>query len=228
MVRFGSVSWSGPDVALVAGGARGPVSCRSISVAVSPPSVDYALSSFPGRPDYWKEEFDIDQFDDALVRFYCYPGNGKQLLPPHTPLYNIYVGGKPNEGLDNLTYEHIRLRNIRVGKPAVIEGLHVGGVSRFMTRTSAQNLGGRKTNARHSVVRVKDCHHEGRDYFARGCKLNPPLPSYCRIVYIDTCKLHWCSIVRFVFHSFAWPQNVGKPRALYVRCSLIIVIGLLC
>ena len=57
-------------------------------------------------------------------------------------------------------------------------------------------------------------HHEGRNYFASGCRLNPPLPGYCRIVYIDTKKCHWCSIDSVAFHYFGWPQNVGKAKSI--------------
>lgn len=113
-----------------------------------------------------------------------------------------------------LTYEPIRLWNIRVGKPAVVEGLHVGGVSLFATPTFVQNLGGRKTNTRNSFVRVAGGHHEGMIYFALGFKLNLPLPGYCRIVYIDTHKLHLCSIDSVAFHSFVWPQDVGKGKRI--------------
>ena len=107
-------------------------------------------------------------------------------------------------------------------------------MSRFKARTFAQNIGGRETGTNNSFVRVKDGHHDGRNYFAFGCNLNPPLPSYCRIVYIDTCKFHWCSIGSVAFHSFAWPQNVGKAksivRTLFANhcdwADVLIVLGL--
>ena len=72
----------------------------------------------------------------------------------------------------------------------------------------------RKTNTCKSFVRVKGGNHEGRNYFAFGCKLNPPLPGYCRIVDIDTEKFHWCSIGSVAFHSFAWPQDFGKTKSI--------------
>ena len=59
-----------------------------------------------------------------------------------------------------------------------------------MTRTFAQNLGGLKTNMGTSFVRVKGGHYEWGNYFVLGCKLNPSLPGYCRIIYIDIHKLH--------------------------------------
>ena len=181
VVRSVVVSWLGSDVAFVVGGVHGLALSRASSVTVKPPSVDHALRRVPGGYEYWQTGL-ADQFDDALVRFYDYPGDGIQLFPPHSPLYNKYVGGTPHAGLDCLIYEPIRLRNIRVGKPAVVEGLHLGGVSRFMTRTFAQNLGGRKADTRSSSVRVSGGHHEGRNYFAFGCNLKFPFPSYCRIV----------------------------------------------
>ena len=177
-------------------------------VEVDHPHVDLALSSVPGYLDRRRE------FDDSLVRCYGYPGNGGQLFPLHAPLYNKHIGGKFPEDLDYFTYDPISLRNIRVGKPAAVGGLHVGGVSRFAICTFAQNLGGRKTNMHRSFVRVDGGHHEGRNYFALGCKLNPPFLGYCRIVYIDTHKLQWCSISSAAFHSFVWPQDVGKAKSI--------------
>ena len=95
VVRSVVVSWLGSDVAPVASGTRSPVSYHSTPVEVNHPHVDHALSSVPGGHDHCKQEF-----DDVLVRFYGYPGNGRQLFPPHASLYNKYVGGKPHEGLD--------------------------------------------------------------------------------------------------------------------------------
>ena len=110
VVRPVVVSWLGSDVP-VASGARGPVSYLSTPVEVSHPHVDLSLSNVPGGLGHKKE------FDDSLLRFYGYLGNGRQLFPPHRLLYNKYVGGKFREGHDCLTYGPICLRNIRVGKP---------------------------------------------------------------------------------------------------------------
>ena len=209
VVRSVVVSLSGPDIVLIVASTRGPVSCLSTPVEISHPNVDLAINSVPGDG-----QLDVDQFDDTLIRFYGYLNQGRQLCPPHTPLYNMYVGGKLRNDLDCLTFGLIHLRNIRVGKPLVVEGLHVGGVSRYASRTFVQNIGGRKTDTNNSFVRVKGGHHEGRNYFASDCQLNPPLPGYCRIVYIDTKKVHWCSIDSVAFHSLAWPQNVGKAKSI--------------
>ena len=78
-------------------------------------------------------------------------------------------------------------------------------------------------------MRVRRGHHEGRNYFAPGCAVNPPLPKYCRIVYIDTCKLKWCSIDSVAFHSFVRPSNVkeveGIARTLFInRCNWVDVL----
>ena len=185
------------SVVVSPGGARGSVSCRSTPVRVGPPIVDLALDNVPGVPGCEdKHSYSADQpdeFDDSLVPCYGHPGDGRQVLPPNAPLYNKYVDGKPREDLCDLSKSlPIRVRNGRIGQPLVIEGLHVGGVSRFKARTFVQYIGGRRTNTHKSFVRVKDGHHEGRNYFAPGCNLNLPLHDYCRIVYIDTCKLHWC------------------------------------
>ena len=159
------------DVALVAGGARGSVSCRSTPVKVGPPIVAHALNNVPGGRGYWNKCRDkysdadrFDEFDDTLVPFYGHRGNGRQLLPPNAPLYNKYVDGKPREDLRDLAkLIPIRARNIRIGKTLIIEGLHVGGVSRFKARTFVQDIGGRKTDTNDSCVSVKDGHHEGRN-----------------------------------------------------------------
>ena len=161
------VSWLGSD-APVASSTRGPASCRAAPGEVNHPQVDLALSGAPECLSYREE------FDDSLVWFYGYPGNGRQLFPPHILLYNKYFGRKLSEDVDGLAYVSISLRNIRVGQLAVVGGLHVGGASRFVTRTFVQNLGGRKTNTRPSFVRVDNGHHDGRNYFALGCKLHPP------------------------------------------------------
>ena len=204
------MSWLGSDVP-VAGGARSSVSRRSTPVETNHLVVDLALGS---GPDACGQRGPFGQLDDVLVWFYVFLGKDRPLLPPHTHLYNEYVRGTPEEDLDHLTYDTISLRNIRVGKPMVISGLYVGGVSRFMTRTFVQNLGGRKTNTPKSFVHVDNGHPEGKDYFAFGCTLNPPLLDYCRIVYIDTNKFHWCSIDSVAFHSFVWPQDVGKVKSI--------------
>ena len=174
-VRSVVVSKSSSDVALVVGGVHGLALGRSASVEVNLPIVDHALRSVPVGHDDWQGNR-ADQFDDMLVRCYGYLGDGRQLFPPCTPLCNKFVGGKFHAGLDCLTYGPIRLRNIMIGKPAIVHGLHVGGVARFETRTFVYNLGDRKTNTRGSVVRVKGGHHEGRNYFALGCTLDPPFP----------------------------------------------------
>ena len=85
---------------------------------------------------------------------------------------------------------------------------------RFQTRTFVYNLGGRRTNTCGSAVRVWGGHHEGNNYFAPGCTSDPSLPSYCRIVYIATRKLRWCSVDSVAFHSFVWPKNVKEAKGI--------------
>ena len=85
---------------------------------------------------------------------------------------------------------------------------------RFQTRTFVYNLGGRVTNTYGSAVRVPHGHHEGKNCFAPGSTSRPPLPSHCRIVYIDTRKLKWCSVDSVAFHSFVWPTIVRKAKSI--------------
>ena len=153
------------------------------------------------------------QFDDVLVQSYGYAGNGRQQLPPCTPLFNKFACVVPAGGLGSVA-SPVRLRNIRIARPAIADRLHVGEVARFESRTFIHNLGGRKSNTWCSTLRVKNAHHQGRSYFAPGCNSNPPLPKHCRIVYIDTCKLRGCSIDSVAFHSFVWPRNVKEAKGI--------------
>ena len=112
---------------------RRPTLSRSVSVGVNPPSVGLTSRNVSVGRDDWEQL--PDQFDDILVQSDGYPSNGRPLLPPSTPLYNKFDGGMPHAGLGCLNYEPISLRNIRVGRPAVALGLHIGEVVRFGTRT---------------------------------------------------------------------------------------------
>ena len=85
---------------------------------------------------------------------------------------------------------------------------------RYQSRTLIHNLEGRKTNTWCSTMRVGNGHHEGRGYFAPACAYNPPFPNYVRTVYIDICKLRWCSVGSAVFHSFVWPRNVKEAKGI--------------
>ena len=170
------------------------------------------------------------QFDDVLVQSYGYPGNGRQLFPPHTPLFNTFAGRVPIGGLGNINGP-IRLYNIKIDRPAIAHRLHIGKVARFEGRTFIHKFGGegRTTNTFCSTMRVRGGHHEGRSYFARGCIVNPPLANYCRTECIDICKLMWCSIGSAAFHSFVWPRNVkeakGIARTLFTNhCNWVDVL----
>ena len=80
------------------------------------------------------------EFDGVLVQSYGYPGNGRQLFPSCTPLYKKFAGVVPANVLVSLK-DPVRLRNIRVGKPAIAHRLHIGEVVRFEARTIIQYLG---------------------------------------------------------------------------------------
>ena len=192
---------------------------------VGPPSVDGAPRHVSvGHDDL---EYPKSQFDQNLVWFYGHLGNGRPSLPSRTPMYNKYVDGAP------LNHEPFCLRNIRVGKPAIADRLHFGEVVRFQTRTFAYNVGGRITNTYDFAVRVWGGHHEGKNCFTPGDTVVLLLPSYCRIVCIDTRKLKWCSVDSVVSHSFVWPKTVREAksiaRTLYTnRCNwadVLIVRG---
>ena len=138
VVRLVVVSRLGSDTP-IASGTRGLESRRSTSVEVNHLVVDFALSSVPGGRKWVdkkvKGHFDVDQFDDTLVRFHGYLDSGAQLFPSITRWYNKWIGRNLDIGSPDVIIKPVCLRNIRIGKPAVHGGLHVGGVSRYMTRT---------------------------------------------------------------------------------------------
>ena len=104
-------AWYKPNI-------RRPALSRSASVEVNPPSVGHAAENVSvGRCDWL--EYPKDQFDDILVQSYGYLGNGWQLFPPHTPLYNKFVGGVLAACFSSFVYGPTSLRNIRVGRPAI-------------------------------------------------------------------------------------------------------------
>ena len=183
---------------------------------VGPPSVDGAPRHVPVGHDDWERP--KSQFDPLLVRFYSHLGDGRPLLPSHAPLYNKYVGGLRYPTNPFVTLVHGPFRNIRIGEPAIADGLHIGEVVRFQTRTFVYNLGGRVTNTYGSAVRVYGGHHEGTNCFAPGCTSVLLLPSYCLIVYIDTRKFKWCSVDSVASHSFVWPKTVREAKG--IACTL--------
>ena len=226
-VRSAVVFAPGSNGAPAVGVGHGPVLNHSDtvevnSVEVCPPSVDHMSRHVSAGPAIsW--EYLRECFDDTLVQSYADPfsghppGNDRPRLPPHTPLYNKYVGcgslmflSKCNKG--NEFYGPFR--NIKIGKPAIGGGLHIGEMVRFQTRTFVYNLGDRVTNTLLSAVRVPNGHHEGNNYFAPGCISDLPLPSHCRIVCIDARKLRWCSVDSVAFHSFVWPTTGREAKSL--------------
>lgn len=155
---------------------RHPVLSRSLSLEVGPPSVGNIPRSasvgegdevhigrlqFPGLGEL------VDQFDDILVRFYGYPNHGRQLFPSYTFLYNKFVGRVPVSGRSGFS-PSIRLRNLRIGKLAIVDKLHVGEVVCFRHSTFIHNLGGRKTDTWCSALHVKHDHHFGKNYYVPG------------------------------------------------------------
>ena len=168
------------------------------------------------------------QFDDILFRSYVCFGNGRQFFPSCSPLYDKFAGVVPASGLSGVI-NPIRLRNVRVGRPAIAQRLHAGEVARSEGRTFIHNLEGRKSNAWCSTMRVRSAHHEGRGYYAPSCTYSLPFPRHARIVYIDTCKIRWCSVDSAAPHSFVWPRNVkelnGIARTLFTsHCDSVDVL----
>ena len=90
----------------------------------------------------------------------------------------------------------------------------VGNVVRCGARTCVHNFKGRKTNTHGSIVRVEGGHNVGMGCHRLGSCGCLRFPHYCRIVYIDTRKLKWCSIENVVFHSFKWPKDRRKAKRI--------------
>ena len=154
-----------------------PVGSRASSVSVGPPSVGQELNDVAvgeGDEEWYLGGFGEEikqEFDQTLVQCYGYPNNGRQLFPPCTHLYNKFAGRVPAEGFVGIPTP-IRLRKIKIGRPAIANRLHIGEVVRYKCRTFIHNLGGRKTNTCCSAAYVRNAHHEGRNYCAPGCSLN--------------------------------------------------------
>ena len=108
----------------------------------------------------------------------------------------------------------VRVRNIRIGQAAVVRRLHVGIVARVGSPTPTHNLEGRMITTSGSAIRMDDAHHFGKNYHAQECRLNPPLPSHVRMVYIDARRFRWCSVGSAAFHSFAWPRGTREARGI--------------
>ena len=158
---------------------------RSSSIGVGPPGVGRSPKGIPldmeERPEgiFLLEDL-VYRCDDVFIRCYSYPGNGRQLLPIGTPMYNKCVGRMPAVGLHSVRGP-VRLRNVWAGRPAIANRLHIGEVVRFEGRTIIRNLEGRRTNTWGSTVHVTDVHHVGKQYHAPGCMHSPPLPRHVRI-----------------------------------------------
>ena len=211
--------------ALVASAGQGPVLSHSgpvevESVEVCPPSVDHLSRRVSvGLLDNWN--YPRECFDEVLEKFYGrFMWSGRPELPHHANLYDKFAGkgssvDLPEENEDG-SFVHGPFRNIKAGVPAVgsTGRGHIGEMLRFQTRTFVYNLGGRVTNTYGSAVRVPHGHHEGNNCFAPGSTFRPPLPSHCRIVYIDIRKLKWCSVDSVTFHSFVWPTIVRKAKSI--------------
>ena len=153
-------------------------------------------------------------------------------MPICTPLYNKFVGKMFARGIQ--AFERpIRLRNIRIGHPAVANRLHIGEVVRYESHTFIHNVEGRQIGSLGATLRIFGAHHVGESFRAPGCSFKPPLPAHVRIVYIDTCKLSWCSVGSVAFQSSVWPRSTkeakGIARTLFInRCNwadVLIVRG---
>ena len=155
----------------------------------------------------------VEGYVDVLVRHYGYPGNGRRPLPISTPLFNKFVGVVFAGGLSDVE-GLLRLRDLRVGRPAVANRLQVCDVARCGGKTYIRNLEGRRINTFCSSLRLSDAHQVGKQYHAPGCMSSPPLPKRARPVYIGTRKVRWCSVGSVAFHSFACPCQFAEAKGI--------------
>ena len=86
-----------------------------------------------------------DRFDGVLVRCYGYPANGRQQLPVRTPMHNKFVGGARDSGI-HAVVRPIRLRNIKVGRPAMADRVRVGEAVCYDSHIFIRNVEDRRTN----------------------------------------------------------------------------------
>ena len=199
------------------------ISARSPSLDVEfPCSVRSDIASDEDGRSWSSRDTD---YDDILYYHFNYPSNGQGVLFINTLLYNKFVGRIDARGLWDVRLPHwapgvplcrlkVRLRNIKIGKPAVIRRLQIGTVARAGSFTFIHNLEGRMANTSGSALQIDDAHHQGKNYHSSSCKCAFPLPSHVRIVYIDTRKLKWCSVDSVAFHSFAWPRSIREARSI--------------
>ena len=83
-----------------------------------------------------------DQYDEIFVWWYGWSANGRQQLPINTHLYNKFVGEMFAYGFQAVKHP-ARLRNMRIGHPAVADRLHIGEVVRCDSNISIHNVMGR-------------------------------------------------------------------------------------
>lgn len=165
------------------------------------------------------DDSDLDSlsaYDDVFVPGFGFPPQGRPELPTSTPVYNKFAGEYVQAAMGYWPHG-ARLRNVKVGQFAVADRVHVGEVARHNNQTFVYNIGGRRADTPRSALRIEGAHHVGLDYSidkggSGAC--GRPLPSHVRVVYIDTNKLHWCSVDSVAFQSFAWPRNTREARGI--------------
>ena len=206
---------------------------RSPSVDANPPSeiggqrgiIHQHLDYDPNLDSNWSEDgnwsgessggIPVDYgecFDDDLVQRYRYPPSGRQPMPSGTPMYNKFACKVLARGIEYV--KTFRLRNIRLGNFVLANRFPVGRLVRFGTITIVHNFWGRKTNTRNAAQRVTYARQVGKNCHVSGQQLQFPLPPHVRVVYIDTCKLKWCSVDSVAFHSFAWPRSPKQAKSI--------------
>ena len=81
----------------------------------------------------------------------------------------------------------------------------------------ATNVEARRSDIVRAILRFSGGHHSGRDSRCPaypGNQVLASLPDNVRIVSLDVCKVHWCSVCGVAIHSLAWPRIARAAKVI--------------
>lgn len=153
--------------------------------------------------------------DRAFIReFYDYVHRGEGVfnkfgVKGSCPHNSWYEGGR-------------RLRNVRIGYPAVCWGFggeHVwkeGNVARQGSCAVGMDMEVCRLDSIRSTMRIRGDHHHGSclGQSRPGNQVPTSLPNNVRIVWLDVCNVRWCSVCGVAFQSFVWPRSAREAKSI--------------